>query len=142
MKRRTVISAMAFTVLLGGCVQRYRPIYNVDRAMPAGVERLSPDRIRDIIVASGKQLTWRMTPIAPGHLEATQSTDKFSATVDIYYTPVRLQIVIKSTINLMQTATTVHAHYNLWVGNLEAGIITNLTLAVPAGSAVPTVRSK
>ena len=141
MMRLTTIVTIALAVLLGGCAQRYRPIYNVDRAMPAGVERLSPERLRDVIVASGKQLEWSMTPIAPGHIEATEKTEKFSATVDIYYTPARLQILIKSTVNLMQTATTVHAHYNLWVGNLEAGIISNLTAVVPA-AAVPAARGK
>jgi len=73
-----------------------------------------------------------MIPIAPGHLEATEWTDKFSATSDIYYTPVRLQISLKSSVNLFQTATTIHAHYNFWVRNLEAAIISKLTLAASA----------
>jgi PBP1b-binding outer membrane lipoprotein LpoB len=132
MMRLTTIITIALALLVGGCVQRYRPIENIDRAMPPGVERLSLDRTRDIIIAAGKQFDWSMTPIAPGHLEATERTEKFSATVDIYYTPVRLQILLKSSVNLMQTATTIHAHYNLWVRNLEASIISNLTSAVSA----------
>ena len=130
MMKMTAIFTIAFAVLLGGCAQRYRPIENVDRAMPAGVERLSPDRTRDAIITAGRQLDWSMTPIAPGHLEATQRTPKYMAVSDIYYTPTRLRISLKSSVNLFQTATTIHAHYNLWVRNLEAGIAMGLTSAV------------
>jgi len=125
----TAIFMIALTVLLGGCAQRYRPIENVDRAMPAGAERLSPERTRDIIIAAGKELDWSMISIAPGHLEATQKAPRFMATTDIYYTPTRLRISLKSSVNLFQTATTIHAHYNLWIRNLEASIISKLTAA-------------
>jgi hypothetical protein len=137
MMRLTTIFVIGLAVTLGGCAQRYRPIHNVDRPMPPGVARLSQDRIRDIIIAAGKPLDWSMTSVGPSHLEATEKADKYSATVDIYYTPVRLQILIKSTVNLMQTATTVHAHYNLWVGNLEAAVIDSLSQAGPAAAPAP-----
>jgi hypothetical protein len=134
MIRLTAIFAVALALLLGGCAQRYRPIDNVDRAMPPVVESLSPDRTRDVIITAGRQLDWIMTPISPGHLEATQRTPKFSATADIYYTPVRLQILLRSSVNLFQTPTTIHAHYNLWVRNLEKSIITDLSHAVVAAA--------
>ena len=135
MTRLAAIFPVLLALLLGGCAYRYEPIYNVDRAMPPGVEHLSQDRIRDVIVAAGKPLGWSMQSVAPGHLEATENHKKLSATVDIYYTPVRLQISIKSTVNLRQTATTIHAHYNSWVRNLENQIMTNLSLAAPQGPA-------
>src|SRR5580658_1261404 len=129
MTRLTVTFAIIFALLLGGCAQRTRQIYNVDRPMPHGVERLSPVRIRDLIIAAGKSLEWSMTPIAPGHLEATDTSEKVSATVEIYYTPARLQIQIGSTVNLFQTATTVHDRYNRMVKSLESGIVDNLSAA-------------
>jgi hypothetical protein len=131
MIKLTVVFPLAFALLLGGCVQRYRPIANVDRAMPPIVERLSPDQTRDAIITAGRQLDWAMTPVGPGHLEATQTAPRFSATADIYYTPVRLQILLKSSVNLFQTPTTIHAHYNLWARNLESAIITRLSHEVP-----------
>ena len=129
MTRLAAIFPVVLALLLGACAYKHEAIYNVDRAMPPGTERLSQDRIRDVIVSAGKQLEWNMTPVAPGHLEATQNAPKYAATVDIYYTPTRLQILIKSTTNLLQTSTTIHAHYNFWIRNLESQITTDLQLA-------------
>jgi len=126
--RLAAVFAVAFALLLGGCL-RYEPIDNVDRPMPPNAEHMSQDRIRDLIVNSGRQLEWVMTPVGPGHLEATHDAGKISATVDIYYTPARLQILLKSSRNLFQTATTVHGHYNLWIRNLEKQIIDDVAAA-------------
>jgi hypothetical protein len=134
MARLTAIFSVVLGLLLGGCAYRYEPIYNVDRAMPPGAEHLPQDQIRDIIVTAGKQLEWNMTPIAPDHLEASQSAPKYSAIVDIYYTPTRLKIVIKSTTGFLQTSTTIHDHYNFWIRNLESRIITDVSVAAKAGS--------
>lgn len=131
MMKFKVVLVVAMSLLLGGCFQRYRPITEVDRAMPPVVEHLSADRTRDVIITAGRQLDWIMTPIKPGHMEAVQRAPKFSATVDIYYTSTRLQIRLQASHNLFQTATTIHAHYNLWVRNLEAAIITDLSHTAP-----------
>ena len=115
-------------LLVGGCAHKYRPIYNVDRPMSPNVQRLSPDRTRDTIARAGRQLDWDMKPAAPGHFVATHEDRKHSATVDVYYTPAKLQIILKSTQMLNQTATTIHDHYNLWVRHLEKRIVDDLEL--------------
>ncbi len=126
--RLAAILSIGLTLLLGGCV-RYEPIHNVDRAMPPNVQHLSENQIRDVIVRAAHKFEWSVTPVAAGHLEAVQNTGKFAATIDIYYTPTRLQILLKSSTNLSQTATTIHDHYNLWARNLEKEIIDELTVA-------------
>ncbi len=128
MMRLAATFTVAFALLLGDCL-RYEAIYNVDRPMPRSAEHLSPDRMRDLIVDAGRQLQWVMTPVAPGQLEATHDAGQLAATVDIYYAPARLQISLKSSRNLSQTATTIHAHYNLWIRNLEKQIIDNVAAA-------------
>jgi hypothetical protein len=131
MKQPAAIFMVVLALLLGACVQRWRPIYNVDDAMPPNAAQMSPDRMRDLIVKAGEDFNWTMKPIAPGHIEATQAAANYSATVDIYYTPERLKILLKSSVNLRQTDTTIHAHYNLWVGNLEKSILDNLSPTPP-----------
>jgi len=131
--RFATIFSVTLALLLAGCAYKHEPIYNVDRAMPPGVEHLSPDRTRDAIISAGQQLDWVMTPVAPGHLEATENAEKYAATVDIYYTPARLQITIKSTRGFLQTATTIHDHYNLWIRNLESRIMGSLSAAAARG---------
>lgn len=126
--RLAAILTVSLPLLLGGCV-RYEPIDNIDRAMPSNAQHLSQNQIRDVIVHAVHQFDWDATPIEPGHLEAIQNHGQLSATVEIYYTPARLQITLKSSKNLFQTATTVHAHYNLWVRNIEKEIIDELTVA-------------
>jgi hypothetical protein len=135
MGRFAAVFPIILVLLLGGCAYKYQPIYNVDRAMPAGAERLSAEQMRDIIIHAGKTLEWSMEPLGPGHLEATQNPERYSATVDIYYTPTRLQILLKSTVNLRQTATTIHAHYNFWIRNLENQIMIELSAAAQPGAA-------
>jgi hypothetical protein len=127
MMRLVAILTVSLMLLLGACAWRWQPIYNVDDAMPPSAAQMSPDRMRDLIVTAGEDFNWTMHPITPGHLEATQAASNFSATVDIYYTPERLKILLKSSVNLRQTETTIHAHYNLWVRNLEKGILDNLS---------------
>ena len=135
MARFVALVPVLFVLLLGGCTYKHEPIYNVDRPMPPGAERMSSDRIREIIIAAGDKLEWHMTQTGPGHLEAIQNPPKFSATVDIDYTPARLQIHLKSSVNLLQTDTTIHAHYNFWIRNLESEIVSSLTAAQPLVSA-------
>ncbi len=123
--RLAAIVTLGATLLLGGC-QRYEKIDTVDRAMPPNVQHLSEDQIHDAIVHAASKLDWSITPVAPGHLEATQNSGQLSATVYINYAPDRLQIVLKSSTNLFQTATTVHGRYNRWVRSLEKEITDEL----------------
>jgi hypothetical protein len=125
MARMVTSCALVFALLVAGCM-RYEPIRNVDRAMPPNAAHLSPDRMRDVIIDAGSRFAWTMTAVAPGHLEATHKDGNLAATVDIYYSPTSLRMILKSSQNLFQTPTTVHAHYNLWAGNLEKSIIDEL----------------
>jgi hypothetical protein len=118
---------IGLAVLLGACAYKQREIYNVDRPIPEAASRLSLDRLEQQIRAAGSRRDWRMTRQGPGHLVATQTAPKHSATVDITFDQRAFRITYRDSSNLNAQDGRIHAHYNFWVRNLEADIYERLS---------------
>ena len=126
---------MILTTLLaiGGCAYQHRPIYTVDDPMPPATQPVSAQRLEYLIGAACETLGWKTQHVADGHLLATQSREKFSATVDILFDNTHWQIRYNSSVGLNAEDGTIHDHYNVWVRNLEREIRLHLSVLPPAG---------
>ena len=122
-------SAVLFVIILGACAYKHEPIYNVEKPMPAGIARLPMDRIETIVVEAGQVHNWKLERVEIGHLFATQSDQKHSAGVDIYFNQNGWRIVHRSSSGMNEQGGAIHSHYNLWIRNLEKDIDTRLTNA-------------
>ena len=124
--------AILLSVLaVSACGYQHRPVYNADEAMPHWVQNQPSQRVEDLIVAACATLNWKTQHVAEGHLTATQSREKFSATVDIYFDPQHWQIRYNSSTGLNAEDGTIHSHYNVWVHNLEHEIQLRLNSVLP-----------
>jgi len=116
---------------LSACGYQHRPIYNVDDPIPRWDQSLPLDRVEDLIVAACTTLGWKTQHVAAGHLIAVQSREKFSATVDILFDSQHWQIQYQTSTGLADDKGNIHAHYNLWVRNLEHEIQLRFNSTLP-----------
>lgn len=124
---------LVLVVLLGlsACAYKHRPIYNVDDPMPRWNQSLPTDRLEDLVVSACATLGWKTQHVGEGHIVATQSREKFSATVDILFDHQHWQIVYQNSTGLLDEDGTIHAHYNQWVRNLEHEIQLRFNSTLP-----------
>jgi len=126
MKKWVLVALIA--VGLAGCANK--PIYNVDNhPIPIAAQKLPLDRIESLIIQAGQSRNWKFQRSGVGHLIATQTEPKFSATVDIYFTQTNYRIIHNSTVGFKEQNGTVHPHYNSWIQYLERDIETYLANA-------------
>jgi hypothetical protein len=124
---KRVITLMLVVAALGACAYKAEPIYNVDhKPLPSGAQSLPPERIEALIIEGGHVYSWQFERRGAGHLVAAQRQPKYSAVVDIYFDQKTYSIIHQSSEGLLDTGTTIHGHYNLWIRNLEKGIDTRL----------------
>jgi hypothetical protein len=120
------IAVVLLALVVGACAYKHEPIYNVDDPVPPSAQALPADKIGKAITESAQVLRWTVENAGPGHLVATQSQPKMSATVDIYYTQTSWRIVYKTSTGLRAEDGHIHDHYNLWIRNLEQEIKVHL----------------
>jgi len=126
------ILPVAFVLLaLVACAYKHQPVYGVDKPLPVSAQTLGLNRIESMIIDAGTALAWRFQRAGEGHLIATQQQPKFSAVVDIYFNQQTYKIVKNSTTGLNDQGATIHAHYNIWIQNLERNIDARLAQAQP-----------
>ncbi len=126
------IAIALLALMVAGC--RGQPIYNVtNHPIPSAAQAFPLPRIEALIIEAGQSRGWKFDRREAGHLIATETEPKYSATVDIYFDQKNFRIMHKSTIGLKERADgTIHSHYNMWILNLERDIevrLTNATLA-------------
>lgn len=132
MRKRGLVILVA-VLAVGACGYKHRPIYTVDDPMPRWIQSQPPQRIEDQITAACTTMGWKVRHVADGHLAATQSREKFSATVDIFFDPQHWQIRYNDSVGLRYEGDTIHDHYNVWVRNLEREIQLRLENSMPPG---------
>jgi hypothetical protein len=120
MKRLVMMVLVALAI--GSCAHRAQPVYNVDKPLPPSAQSLSSAQIETLIIEGGTYNKWEFRRVGEGHLVAVQTQAKFAATVDIYFDRQGYKIIKQSAVNLRDTGTTIHSHYNFWIQNLEKGI--------------------
>jgi hypothetical protein len=114
--------------LLAACANQ--PIYDVsNHPVPIAAQKLPLDRIEALIIQAGQSRNWKFQRADVGHLIATQTDPKFSATVDVYFDRNNYRIIHKATTGLKEKNGTIHPHYNSWIRYLERDIDTYLTNA-------------
>jgi len=123
------IAIVCLALMLGACAHKLEPVYNVDDPMPASAQALSLDKIEVVIVEAGQTRGWKFQHVAAGHLVATQTTEKLSATVDIYFDKQSWRIAYQSSVGMKAENGTIHDHYNFWIRNLEHDISARLANA-------------
>ena len=128
---RKSILTLAMVLAVSGCGYQHRPIYTVDDPVPLGDQTFSSQKLEALIVAACETLNWKTQHVADGHIMATQSREKFSATVDILFDDAHWQIRYNTSTGLNAEDGKIHDHYNVWVRNLEREIRLHLTAAAP-----------
>jgi len=121
-------------LFVGACAYQHRPVYTVDDPTPRWVADLPLSRVEDLIVSAASPRGWKCQHVAEGHLVATQSQEKFSATVDIYFDRQHWRIAYQSSVGLGAENGEIHAHYNFWVRNLEHDINQRFAAVLGASS--------
>jgi hypothetical protein len=123
---------LVLTLALASCARQ--AVYNVDdRPMPVSVQKLPMERIEALIIEAGQSRQWVFDKAEPGHLVATQSAPKYSASVDIFYDQRTYRISYRTSRGLEEKNGTIHPHYNFWVRNLDKDIETRLANAAVTG---------
>ena len=124
---RVALAALAVTAVLTGCATA--PILNVNDAavVNAGGKTLSGEQVQGAIVRAGAALGWQMKVAGPNLLTGTLQLRTHTAVVDIPYTSGSYSIKYRSSVNLNESAGSIHKNYNGWIQNLTKGI--NLQLA-------------
>ncbi len=119
---KKIIAIVLLAGLVAGCITK--PIYQVsNRPMPYGAQNLSMDQVQRAIVAGVQNRGWRVEPLAPGRLRATQRQEKLSAVVDVVFDQQTFSIIPVSSSGFREgDGTTIHTRYNLWIRNLERDI--------------------
>jgi hypothetical protein len=125
---KLIVSAF-LVVALTGCGYKHQPIYNVNDPIPPAAQTLPVDRIEALIVEGGSSHGWTFRHVEPGHLIATQQTEKLMATVDIYFNRLTWRVTYQASFGMRAGADTIHAHYNLWIRNLERDVNARLSIA-------------
>ena len=127
MNVRVVLTVLAVTAALTGCATA--PIMNVNDAavVNAGGKTLSSEQVQGAIVRAGAALGWQMKVSGPNLLTGTLQLRTHTAVVDIPYTSSSYSIKYRSSVNLNESAGSIHKNYNGWIQNLTKGI--NLQLA-------------
>ncbi len=125
------------------------PIVNFeDQVVPSADGNLKTlDKVREAILAAGRDQEWQMNPVKDGHIVATRVIrGKHTMVLDITYSPARYSVVYSDSINLnfkpvssaqsasvQGTATSgavqgmIHPNYNKWVGDLNFAIARKLS---------------
>jgi hypothetical protein len=130
MKKFVVV---VLALLLVGCAGK--PILNIEqRPIPVAAQQLPPDRIEAEIIAAAQSRKWQIQREGPGHLVATQTRSSYYATVDIVFDQKAYSITHRASSGMREKDGTIHKRYNLWVGNLQRDIDTNLVNATLAKS--------
>ena len=116
------IAIVVLTMLLtAACVTK--PINNIDnRPIPLTAQQMSLERIEALIIAAGQNRAWQFKREAPGYLIASQTTPKYSATVDIRFSQQAYSILLKSSIGLREKNGEIHTRYNYWIQLLQRDI--------------------
>ncbi len=125
------------------------PIVNFeDQVVPSADGNLKTlDKVREAILAAGRDQEWQMNPVKDGHIVATRVIrGKHTMVLDIIYSPARYSVVYSDSINLnfkpvasVQPASVqgaaasgaaqgmIHPNYNKWVGDLNFAIARKLS---------------
>jgi len=101
----------------------------IDHSVPAAAQHLSSDDLARNIMIAGAKRNWRIEPLGPGELKATQVRGTHEAVLKISFSPKAYSITLISTKNLDQEGDKIHPTYNHWVGNLDADIQIQLNIA-------------
>jgi hypothetical protein len=116
------IAVLVLVLMVTACAYKHQPVYNVDNPMPRWMQDVSSSKVEDLIVAAGAPRDWKFTHVADGHLVATQTHEKYSATVDIFFDRAHWRIVYQDSAGLLYTGSEIHSHYNSWIHLLEHDI--------------------
>ena len=122
MNVKQILAVVAVVLLVAGCTSR--PIMNIpDTPVVTGEGKpLTPDQVRNAIVAAGNGLGWVMTPVAPDVVNGRLSLRTHLAIVDVRYTATTYSITYKDSTNLDYQNGQIHKNYNGWIENLDHGI--------------------
>lgn len=150
MKRMRLLMLVFIMWSIGGTVfaRSVVPIVNFeDQVVPSadGTPK-ALDKVREAILAAGRDQEWQMNPVKDGHIVATRVIrGKHTMVLDITYSPARYSVVYSDSINLnfkpvgsVQPASVqgaaasgaaqgmIHPNYNKWVGDLNFAIARKL----------------
>ncbi len=103
------------------------------------------EKVKEAILAAGRELEWQMNPVKDGHIVATRVIrGKHTMVVDINYSSERYSVLYSNSINLNYTPGSsgtssaaqaqvvtmpakIHPNYNVWVGDLNHAIARKLS---------------
>lgn len=150
MKRMRLLMLVFIMWSIGGTAfaRSVVPIVNFEDQVVPGADGTPTalDKVREAILAAGRDQEWQMNPVKDGHIVATRVIrGKHTMVLDITYSPARYSVVYSDSINLnfkpvgsVQPASVqgaaasgvaqgmIHPNYNKWVGDLNFAIARKL----------------
>lgn len=115
---KVLLPLVLFTLV--GCTN---PIYNVaDQYYPAGVEKVSLDKIEKVMISAMNDRGWIVTNRAPGKLSARYNKGQLVAEIVVLFDSKKYSIQYVSSQNLRASGDTIHRRYNNWIHYLEQDI--------------------
>lgn len=113
--------AIALGALLSaGFAHALSPIEDVIDAPISGNPSMAA--VKGAIEQAGAKRKWAMKSVAPGHIQAMQSSRGLMARVDIKFSRTSYSITYHSSDKLKYKDGKIHKRYNQWVANLSSDI--------------------
>jgi hypothetical protein len=110
-----------------GCGATLAPILNPSHVPVVGAPAGNDRAVHDAIVRAVLNKGWTVAGDSPGVVKASLQKEAIAATVVIAYTGSEFSITHESSSPSMKfDGTRIHKHYNTWVANLRAQIVTEL----------------
>jgi len=106
---------------------RLDPVFDIVAAEIVSNTPKNLEAVKKAIIAGGKVRQWRMTEVAPGHLEAVIDVRTHQATVDIIFDELTYSITYRDSVNLKYKDGLIHRNYNKWIRNLDLSIQKSLS---------------
>jgi hypothetical protein len=97
-------------------------ILNIENSPITSTQQLSTADVERSIIEGGRVRGWRMSVIAPGHIEAVIYVRTHVARVDILFGTTSYSITYKGSENLDYKDGRIHRNYNKWIRNLDSDI--------------------
>lgn len=120
MAKRITLAFALGALLSTGIAYALSPIENVVDSPISGNPSLAA--IKGAIEQAGAKRHWAMKSVAPGHIQAMQSSRGLMARVDINFSRTSYSITYHSSDKLKHKEGKIHKRYNQWVANLSSDI--------------------
>jgi len=119
---KSLILLVSFGIFLSGCTSK--PVYNVKNENVPNTRsaQLSLSDIEKAILSASQKRGWSVRVIKPGLIEASISSRKHRAAVEIPYSQSDYSIIYKSSENLEYENGKIHRNYNNWIIRLSRAI--------------------